>query len=98
MDACTSYLSNIPYRNRIMQQITESMGEKNIQLRHHATIYLKTVLETHASGVAIEKSGGLDLAEKAIKKALSDASPMVRESCRQVFSVLQAYWPGRASR
>ncbi|KAI7860788.1 clasp N terminal-domain-containing protein [Circinella umbellata] len=98
MDACTSYLSNIPYRNRIMQQITESMGEKNIQLRHHATIYLKTILETHAASVAIEKSGGLDLAEKAIKKALSDASPMVRESCRKLFSVLQTYWPGRASR
>ncbi|KAG2226956.1 hypothetical protein INT45_006363 [Circinella minor] len=98
MDACTSYLSNIPYRNRIMQQITESMSEKNIQLRHHATIYLKTILETHATSVAIEKSGGLDLAEKAIKKALSDASPMVRESCRKLFLVLQTYWPGRASR
>ncbi|KAI9257161.1 clasp N terminal-domain-containing protein [Phascolomyces articulosus] len=101
-DACNSYLSNIPYRFRIVQHITEVMGEKNIQLRHYATLYLKTILETHTregnSGNMIEKSGGLDLVEKAMKKGLSDASPMVREAWRQVFSILQIHWPERTSR
>ncbi|KAI8145724.1 clasp N terminal-domain-containing protein [Fennellomyces sp. T-0311] len=96
MEVCTTFLSNTPYRHRTLQRITEIMDAKNIQGRHYAANYLKTMLVAH-DGV-MERSGGLDLAEKAVKKGLSDASPIVREACRQAFIVMQQHWPGRASR
>ncbi|KAJ3011775.1 suppressor of tub2 mutation [Thoreauomyces humboldtii] len=43
----------------------------------------------------LERSGGLDIAEKALKKGLQDANGPVRQTCRDAFTIFQNGWPQR---
>ena len=42
-----------------------------------------------------ESSGGLELAEKCLKKGMSDANPKVREGMRATYWVFASVWPDK---
>ncbi|KAG0165413.1 suppressor of tub2 mutation [Apophysomyces sp. BC1015] len=90
------------YYSKVMHHLWAAMEEKNNQLRHFATVYLKTVLQAHGpkegTRMTIERNGGVDLIEKILNRGLLDAAPIVRESCRQTFWIFRQYWPLRAER
>jgi len=61
--------------------------------------HLKQYLEVHGhrSKHMLETGNGLETMEKIVKKALSDASPPVRETARTLFWVFEEVWPDRGS-
>ncbi|KAI9028956.1 clasp N terminal-domain-containing protein [Phycomyces nitens] len=97
-----TFLSTTPFYSKTIQLLMTAIGEKNNQLRHFASVYLKTVLETHGKNestkAAMERTGSHDLVEQIIKKGLFDATPFVREVCRQTYWVFYSLWPPRAER
>ncbi|KAI9322833.1 clasp N terminal-domain-containing protein [Dichotomocladium elegans] len=99
MEATIKLLSSTPYRQRNLKHVCNMMEEKNVQARHYAAIYIKTLLTTHSTSTSMNsKSAGLDMVEKNIRKGLLDAAPHVREASRQIYMLLQQYWPARATR
>ncbi|KAL7784909.1 clasp N terminal domain-containing protein [Trichoderma ceciliae] len=90
-------LNRITYTPRIMQHVWGAVQDKNVQPRTYAAGWLMTILrkEAHHKG-HIEHTGGVDLMEKCIKKALGDANPGVREKMRAAYWAFWALWPGRA--
>lgn len=90
-------LSNATYNVRLVQHIWFAAQDKNVQPRTFASGWLQTIMKRQAhSKAAFEHSGGLELAEKIIKKGLSDATPKVREQMRGTFWAFHATWPDRA--
>lgn len=69
-----------------------------MQTRQFAATYVKTILNTHGNNPVLEKSGGLDMIESCLIKGLSDAAPIVRDICRQIFRDVQERWPARAQK
>ena len=61
--------------------------------------HLKQYLEVHGhrSKNMLETGNNLETIEKIVKKALSDASPPVRETARTLFWVFEEVWPDRGS-
>src|SRR5215471_17482791 len=74
-----------------------TLQEKTVQARAFAVGHIKTYLEVHGarSKHLIETTGGQDLLEKSVKKALADANPTVRESARVCFWVFNGIWRER---
>ncbi|KAJ7276185.1 clasp N terminal-domain-containing protein [Mycena haematopus] len=74
-----------------------TLQEKTVQARAYGIAHLKQYLEIHGqrSKHAIESSGGLDILEKSLKKALSDPSPAGRETARICFWVFDGIWRER---
>jgi CLIP-associating protein 1/2 len=90
-------LANVSYHVRLMQHVWAACQDKNVQPRQYASRWLKTMLTTHGQHKShIEHTGGLELAEKCIKKGLADANPAVREGMRGTFWVFAKIWPERA--
>jgi CLIP-associating protein 1/2 len=90
-------VARVTYTNRLMQHITFAMEDKNVQPRLFSAGWLTTLLrkETNHRG-HLEHSGGVDLMEKSLKKAINDQNPGVREKMRAVYWVYAGIWPGRA--
>ncbi|OTA05047.1 hypothetical protein A9Z42_0056680 [Trichoderma parareesei] len=90
-------VSKVTYTPRIMQHIWGAVQDKNVQPRTYAAGWLITILkkEAHHKG-HIEHTGGVDLIEKCIKKALGDANPTVREKMRACYWRYWTIWPARA--
>ncbi|KZT33731.1 hypothetical protein SISSUDRAFT_992747, partial [Sistotremastrum suecicum HHB10207 ss-3] len=76
----------------------EMMQERGIQARAYGIGHVKTYLSVHGakSKHLIESSGGLDNLDKAIRKALSDTNPAVRDSARDCFWVYDGIWREKA--
>ncbi|KAJ6539138.1 clasp N terminal-domain-containing protein [Mycena capillaripes] len=74
-----------------------TLQEKTVQARAFVVAHLKQYLEVHGqrSKHAIETSGGLEIIEKSLKKALADANPAVRDNARICFWVFEAIWRDR---
>jgi len=90
-------LSNVSYKERLMQHMWISFQDKNVQTRTYAAGWLKTLIRKHSHQKAhIEHSGGAELAEKCLKKGLGDANPKVRESTRGTYWAFAQIWPARA--
>ena len=90
-------LSNVSYKERLMQHMLFSFQDKNVQTRTYAASWLKTLIKKHAAQKShIEHSGGAELAEKCLKKGLADANPKVRESTRSTYWAFAQIWPTRA--
>ena len=90
-------LSNVSYKERLMQHMWFSFQDKNVQTRTYAAGWLKTLIKKHSHQKAhIEHSGGAELAEKCLKKGLGDANPKVRESTRGTYWAFAQIWPARA--
>ncbi|KAK4684711.1 hypothetical protein P7C73_g5453, partial [Tremellales sp. Uapishka_1] len=88
-----------PHPRHFIAHIMSGMNEKNVQTRQFCTTHLKTFLNVHAARHrhAIESTpGGVEQLETAVKKALTDVNPQVRESARAAFWSYEAVWPSRA--
>ncbi|KAL1305356.1 hypothetical protein AAFC00_002252 [Neodothiora populina] len=83
---------------RVMQHIWFAAQDKNIQPRSFAATWLRTVLSRQASSKShFEHIGGLELADKTIKKGLNDPQPKVRESMRATYWTFAKTWPEKAA-
>jgi CLIP-associating protein 1/2 len=92
-------LSNVSYHGRLMQHMWLSFQDKNVQTRTYASGWLKTLITKHSRNKAqIEHAGGLELAEKCLKKGLADANPKVRENTRGTYWAFAQIWPEHAER
>lgn len=84
------------YHIRLMQHIWQAVQDKNVQPRSFAAGWLKTLLKRQMQNKAhFESSGGLELADKSIRKALADANPKVREAMRATYWLFAQGWPDR---
>ncbi|CAG8447072.1 15409_t:CDS:10 [Acaulospora colombiana] len=92
-------LQHASYHHRLVTQLWHAMEEKNIQLRSHAIVFVRTVIISHGDRRdAMERSGGAETLEKCVKKGLTDANPKVRETCREVFWTFYEVFPDRGER
>lgn len=90
-------LGSVTCNTRLVQHVWFAAQDKNVQPRTFAAGWLQILMKRQAGNKAnFEHSGGLELAEKIIKKGLSDATPKVRETMRGTFWVFHATWPDRA--
>ncbi|KAI9831777.1 MAG: hypothetical protein M1819_004674 [Sarea resinae] len=89
--------AHVSYNLRLMQHLWGACQDKNVQPRTFAAGWLQTILanQAHHKG-QFDHSGGLDLAEKCIKKGLADANPGVRENMRGTYWSFAKIWPERA--
>ncbi|KAL5086092.1 hypothetical protein Trisim1_009719 [Trichoderma cf. simile WF8] len=95
--AIDAIVSKVTYTPRIMQHIWGAVQDKNVQPRTYASGWLMTILRKEAHHKShVEHSGGVELMEKCIKKALGDANPGVREKMRAFYWAFYAVWPARA--
>ena len=89
---------NCSYHARMMQHIWNAMQDKNVQTRQCSTEWLRTILKRQANYKQhYESSGGLELAEKCIKKGLDDANPKVKEATRATYWTFAKGWPEKAN-
>ena len=90
-------LSHVSYNVRLMQHIWQACQDKNVQPRSYSSLWLKTVIKRHAHNKqSFDHAGGLDIAEKCIRKGLNDANPKVREGMRGTFWLFAETWPARS--
>lgn len=88
----------VSYNVRIMQHIWLAAQDKNVQPRTFCAGWLRTLLSRQTgSKTHFEHSGGLELAEKTIKKCLNDPQPKVREGMRATFWTFAKTWPDKAA-
>ncbi|WVQ85520.1 hypothetical protein IAT38_007685 [Cryptococcus sp. DSM 104549] len=80
--------------------ISAGIHDKNIQTRSFSTNHLKTFLDIHAQHVKhqVDSTAGLlDMLDAAIRKALADVNPGVRDMARQAYWTFNITWPQRAA-
>lgn len=88
---------NCSYKAAMMQHIWFAAQDKNAAVRQCVPQWLKTILRRQmAYKQHFESSGGLDLAEKCIRKGLDDANPKVKEGTRATYWTLAKGWPEKA--
>ncbi|KAG6833770.1 hypothetical protein H0H87_001202 [Tephrocybe sp. NHM501043] len=83
----------------ILPLLWNTLQEKTVQARAFVVAHIKQYVEVHGHRArnAIEGTNGLELLEKSLKKALSDANPAVRENARILFWVFEEAWPDRGN-
>ncbi|KAI0721862.1 clasp N terminal-domain-containing protein [Cerioporus squamosus] len=83
----------------IIPLLWNTLQDKAINTRQYAIGHVKTYLEVHGVRYmhSIEATGGIDLLEKIVKKALGDANAGVRDNARQMFWIFQKIWPDRGA-
>ncbi|OQE23822.1 hypothetical protein PENSTE_c008G00202 [Penicillium steckii] len=91
-------IGNVTFNIRILQHVHFASQDKNVQLRHYAAGWLRTLIsrQSHHKST-VEHGGGLDLIDKSLRKGLGDANPGVRETVRNTFWVFYSVWPERAN-
>lgn len=82
----------------VMPLLWNGIQDKNVSARQYTVGHIRTVLENTAvrGKSVIESSGGLELLEKSIKKALGDANAGIRDSARSLFWIFDGIWKDRA--
>ncbi|TPX41650.1 hypothetical protein SeMB42_g01889 [Synchytrium endobioticum] len=92
-------LKRTTYSYRNLSHVVTALGDKNAAVRGFAALATKALLEesvkTESSRITFERSGGLELVEKSLRKGLGDASAPVREGCRDIVLLLQQFWPDK---
>ncbi|OSC99183.1 hypothetical protein PYCCODRAFT_1480052 [Trametes coccinea BRFM310] len=88
-----------PLPKLILPLLWNVLQDKAIQTRQYAVGHVKTYIEVHGARAthAIEASGGIDVLEKIVKKALGDPNAGVRDNARQLFWTFQAIWGERGA-
>lgn len=85
-----------------MNMLGMMMNEKNNQVRLFTLTYTKTVLQAHAhrdhTRAVLDRTGGTDILVKILEKGLSDATPAVRENCRDAFWIFHEHWRDRGEK
>ncbi|KAF2213318.1 hypothetical protein CERZMDRAFT_58782 [Cercospora zeae-maydis SCOH1-5] len=90
---------NCTYHNQMMRHIWLAAQDKNAQVRQCSTGWLLIILKRQASyKSSFDSSGGLELAEKCIKKGLDDSNPKVKESTRAAYWTFAKTWPIKAEK
>ncbi|KAI0080767.1 hypothetical protein K474DRAFT_1657611 [Panus rudis PR-1116 ss-1] len=95
----TTIISHTSPQPRILLPLLWNMlQDKSVQARQYVMGHVKTFLEVNASRAkhSIEATGGLELLEKSIKKALGDPNPGVRDIARQCFWLFESVWKDHA--
>ncbi|KXL43877.1 hypothetical protein M433DRAFT_166849 [Acidomyces richmondensis BFW] len=96
---CDAIFQNCSYNKGMMQHIWHAAQEKNVQLRQCVPEWLRTILKRQAGYKQhFDSSGGLELAEKTIKKGLEDPKPNVKLEMRATYWTFARSWPDRAEK
>lgn len=104
--ACTAIESLLktctPIHLRNISLIESRGSEKNPAGRVAVCNFLRLILEESMGSTwnaeALEKSGGLEVIERGVKRGLTDASPVAREQSRAAWGLLKEGWPDRAEK
>ena len=73
------------------------MKDKNPKPRECATVWLRTIINKHASHKSvIEHGDGLTIIAKCVKDGLEDSAPSVREGMRPTYWSFWVVWPNEA--
>ncbi|KAF7965882.1 hypothetical protein HWV62_32610 [Athelia sp. TMB] len=94
----TTILTHTSAQPRVsLPLLSATLQEKTVQARAFVLAHIKTYLEVHGvrSKHAIESSGGAEILEKCMKRALADANVSVRETARICFWVFESVWHDR---
>ena len=89
-NAVLGLITNITLHTRVVESVCGAMDSKNKSLRSCAIGWIDALITTHAGKPTLDSS--LDLIEKTIRKALSDADSHVRERSRSTFWTFSANW------
>ena len=93
----SAIVGHVSYSNRLIQHISATAQDKNVQPRVFCPGWLNIVLQKHGKSKNLfEHGGGLELVEKTIKAGLADRDPHVRESMRPTFWTFAAVWPPKS--
>ncbi|ORY39948.1 hypothetical protein BCR33DRAFT_719753 [Rhizoclosmatium globosum] len=97
--ATMAIIQHAPFHIKTLQSFITTAGDKNAQVRSHG-IKFTLAATTHivieeGRGEWFARVGGLECVASCLKKALSDASPEVRETSRQLFDLYNEHWPAR---
>ncbi|KAK0832361.1 suppressor of tub2 mutation [Friedmanniomyces endolithicus] len=96
---CDAIFQNCSYHTRMMQHLWNAVQDKNASARQCVPEWLKIILKRQAGYKQhFESSGGLELAEKTIKKGLDDSKPTVKENMRAAYWTFARTWPDRADK
>ncbi|KAJ3414690.1 hypothetical protein HDV05_006225 [Chytridiales sp. JEL 0842] len=95
--AINALIQAASYQPRLLQHILASLTNKNVVVRNHSISFVKIIVTSVASSEtsrhAFEKTGGLTAVDQSLRKAVQDASPVVRESSREILELLLPWWP-----
>ncbi|KAI8136876.1 clasp N terminal-domain-containing protein [Fennellomyces sp. T-0311] len=95
----TTFLRHATYHHKVMNMLWIAMNEKNNQARQFTVTYTKTILQAHThrdhTRAMMDRTGGTDLLVKILSKGLDDATPAVREVCREAFWIFWEHWKDR---
>ncbi|KAK5112268.1 hypothetical protein LTR62_004429 [Meristemomyces frigidus] len=96
---CDALFQHCSFHVRMMQHLWAAAQEKNAQMRSCVPEWLKVILKRQAGYKShFETSGGLDLAEKCIRKGLDDPKPTVKEGIRGAYWLMARTWSERAEK
>lgn len=94
----TTILQNTSYHSKTLTTLISYSSDKNNQLRSLVAGYIKIILEVHGKSrrEVIEKTGGVEIMGKWLKRGVSDATPLTREICRDCFVLFWELWTEKA--
>ncbi|KAI8587386.1 clasp N terminal-domain-containing protein [Geranomyces variabilis] len=99
INAIQKIIRQCGFQPKSLQYFATALSDKNATARAAAAVFVKTVLEemTHESEdrAVLERTGSVDVLEKALKKGLQDANGAVRQTCREAFALFKAAWSQR---
>ena len=92
------FVNTSPQPRIIIPLLWRGVQDKNLQARQYTIGHVKTYLEVHGARakLAIESTGGQELIDKSIRKALGDPIAGVREGARLAFWAYNAVWKEKA--
>ncbi|RCI04236.1 suppressor of tub2 mutation [Rhizopus stolonifer] len=94
-----TFIRHSNFYPKFTNMLSLAMNDKNTQARLYTIQYTKTVLQTHAhrehTRTIMDKTNCVDHFESIITKGLNDATPAVREVCREAFWIFWEYWRDR---
>ncbi|KAI6047375.1 clasp N terminal-domain-containing protein [Pisolithus marmoratus] len=87
-----------PHPRTLLPLLSSTLQDKNVQTRVYGVGHIKDFIQVHGlrSKTHIESTGGLDIIEKSLRKALADPNPSVRESSRGLFWAFNEVWHEKA--
>ena len=87
-----------PHPRLVLPMLWLGIQDKNLSVRQYTVAHLRTEVEDDNSRTRtlIESTGGLDILEKCIKKALTDPNSGLRDNARALFWAFNSVWRDRA--
>ncbi|KAJ3153028.1 suppressor of tub2 mutation [Geranomyces michiganensis] len=99
INAIQKIIRQCGFQPKTLQYFATALSDKNATARSASAIFVKTVVEemTHEleDRAVLERTGSVDVLEKALKKGLQDANGAVRQTCREAFALFKPAWPQR---